>query len=31
MTAIDLALKDKARRDGFPEPMPKRFGKGSGE
>lgn len=29
MSAIDLALKDKARRDGFAEPMPKRIGKAS--
>jgi hypothetical protein len=31
MTAIDLALKDKARRDGFSEPMPKRIGRASGK
>jgi hypothetical protein len=24
-TAIDVALRDQARRDGFEEPMPKRF------
>jgi hypothetical protein len=24
-TAIDLALRDQAKRDGFTEPMPKRF------
>jgi hypothetical protein len=29
MVAIDLALKDKAKRDGFPEPMPKRIGSAS--
>ncbi len=29
MSAIDLALKDKARRDGFPEAMPKRIARAS--
>ena len=27
MSAIDLALKDKAKRDGFAEAMPKRIGR----
>jgi hypothetical protein len=31
MSAIDLALKGQAKRDGFDKPMPRRIGKATGK